>query len=113
MCVPTLPLVVATIAATTTACDTSRQVSTASRRKPATMPNGTSAKVTYHSISSGMYGHFLGKSLGMGYVSNKDGLADKDFIMNGRYEIEVAGVRHPAQASLQAFYDPRSERIRN
>ena len=64
-------------------------------------------------ISSGMYGHFLGKSLGMGYVSNKDGLADKDFIMNGRYEIEVAGVRHSAQASLQAFYDPRSERIRN
>jgi 4-methylaminobutanoate oxidase (formaldehyde-forming) len=28
------------------------------------------------------------------------------------YEIEVAGVRHAALASLRPLYDPKSERIR-
>ena len=60
-----------------------------------------------------MFGHALGKSLGMGYVTHKDGLADRDFVMNGRYEVEVAGVRYPAQVSLAPWYDPKSERIKS
>lgn len=63
-------------------------------------------------ISSGMFGHALGKSLGMGYVENREGLADNDFILSGQYEVEVAGVRVPATVSLQPFYDPASQRIK-
>ena len=63
-------------------------------------------------ISSGMFGHALGQSLGMGYVENSAGLADKDFVMAGRYEIEVAGVKVAATASLVPFYDPSSARIK-
>ncbi len=64
-------------------------------------------------ISSGMFGHTLGKSLGMGYVSNTDGLADRDFILDAHYEIEVAGVRVPASASLSGLYDPASLRVKD
>jgi 4-methylaminobutanoate oxidase (formaldehyde-forming) len=63
-------------------------------------------------ISSGMFGHALGQSLGMGYVKNSTGLADKDFVMAGNYEIEVAGVKVAATASLVPFYDPNSVRIK-
>ena len=62
-------------------------------------------------LTSGMYGHTLGTSLGMGYVSYEDGVT-RDLLHSSVFEIEVAGERHPARASLQAFYDPKSERVR-
>ena len=64
-------------------------------------------------ISSGMFGHTIGKSLGMGYVENAGGLADRDFVMGGHYEIEVAGVRAPADASMSGPYDPARIRIKD
>ena len=62
-------------------------------------------------LTSGMYGHTLRTSLGMGYVSYEDGVT-RDLLHSSVFEIEVAGERHPARASLQAFYDPKSERVR-
>jgi len=62
-------------------------------------------------ITSGMFGHALGKSLGMGYVEHKGGV-DADFINSGTYEIEVACQRISATASLKPFYDPKSERVK-
>jgi len=50
-------------------------------------------------------------NLGMGYVSYEDGVS-KDFLESSTFEIEVAGERHRARASLRAFYDPQSERVR-
>ena len=64
-------------------------------------------------VTSGMFGHTLGKSLGMGYVSNHFGLADRDFLLSGQYEIEVAGVRHAADVSLAPWYDPTSARVKD
>jgi glycine cleavage system T protein len=63
-------------------------------------------------ISSGMFGHTLGQSLGMGYVTNPDGLADNDYLLNAHYEIEVATVRYTAKASLAGWYDPTNARIK-
>ncbi|MCZ3386657.1 MAG: FAD-dependent oxidoreductase [Actinomycetia bacterium] len=63
-------------------------------------------------ITSGMYGHTVGGALGMGYVENKEGLADNKFINAGQYEIEVAGDRVRAEASIRPFYDPTSQRVR-
>jgi glycine cleavage system aminomethyltransferase T len=59
-----------------------------------------------------MFGHTLGKPLGMGYVENAKGPADQSFVESGRYEIEVAGENIPAQASLRPFYDPSNLRVR-
>jgi glycine cleavage system T protein len=65
------------------------------------------------SITSGMYGHHVDASLGMGYVTRPDGLADRDWVLSGVYEIEVAGERVGATASLEPFYDPKSTRPRS
>jgi 4-methylaminobutanoate oxidase (formaldehyde-forming) len=59
-----------------------------------------------------MFGHHIGKSIGMGYVENHHGLADKAFITEGSYEIEVAGERVGAVAQLEPFYDPKSARVK-
>lgn len=61
-------------------------------------------------VTSGNYGHFLGGAIGMGYVPAK-GQADGD-ILGSTYEIEVAGQRHAAIASLVPMHDPGSTRIR-
>jgi 4-methylaminobutanoate oxidase (formaldehyde-forming) len=63
-------------------------------------------------ITSGMYGHFLGRSIGMGYVHNADGIADNDWINAGTYELEVAGMRVGADAQLAPWYDPKSLRVK-
>ncbi len=61
-------------------------------------------------VTSGAYGHFLGGAVGMGYVPCA-GQSDAE-VLASRYEIEVAGVRHEAVASLAPMYDPKSERVR-
>jgi len=62
-------------------------------------------------ITSGMFGHAVGKSLGMGYVECEDGV-DAAYVYDGVYEIEVACERYSATASLRPFYDPKSERVK-
>jgi 4-methylaminobutanoate oxidase (formaldehyde-forming) len=62
-------------------------------------------------IRSGMYGHTLGAAVGLGYVTAPGGGRLESIDPDG-YEIEVAGVRYAALASLKPLYDPRSERIK-
>ncbi len=61
-------------------------------------------------VTSANYGHALGGAIGMGYVPCK-GQSEAE-VLGSVYEIEVAGVRHKAVASLAPMYDPKSERIR-
>jgi len=64
-------------------------------------------------LTSGMFGHTLGRAIGLGYVSDPDGgLVTPDFVMAGSYELEVACERYPATASLKPLYDPKNERVR-
>ncbi|MFP6731937.1 MAG: FAD-dependent oxidoreductase [Alphaproteobacteria bacterium] len=62
-------------------------------------------------LTSGNYGHHLGSAIGLGYVNNEDGV-NADYVKSGAYEIEVAGKRYPAKASLRPMYDPKSERMK-
>ena len=62
-------------------------------------------------ITSGMFGHTLGAAIGLGYVNHADGVTP-EYIQSGRYEIEVAGRRIPARASLRPLYDPENKRIK-
>ena len=62
-------------------------------------------------LASGGYGHHLGAAIGLGYVPRAPGATDADLLAS-RYEIEVAGQRIPATASLKPLYDPASTRIR-
>ncbi|HEY73833.1 MAG TPA: FAD-dependent oxidoreductase [Thermoflexia bacterium] len=63
-------------------------------------------------ILAGGYGHTLGASVGLGYVENEEGVT-ADYVKSGMYEIQVAGVRYPAKASLRPMYDPKLERVRS
>ncbi|MHA6642033.1 GcvT family protein [Mesorhizobium sp. A623] len=62
------------------------------------------------SVTSGNYGHHLGGAIGMAYVPCK-GESEAD-ILGSSYEIEIAGERFEAEASLKPMYDPKSERVR-
>ena len=61
-------------------------------------------------LTSGNYGHFLGGAIGLGYVPSA-GEKPAD-VLASSYEIEIAGTRVAAEASLKPLYDPRSERIK-
>jgi glycine cleavage system T protein len=63
-------------------------------------------------ITSGAFGHTLGRSVGMGYVAHADGV-DEAFLQAGRWELEIATERFPATAQLEPPYDPKSTRVRS
>lgn len=66
--------------------------------------------------TSGWYGHTLGRAVALGYVdatvAGGPGVATPAWLLDGRYEIEVAAERFPARPSLRPLYDPTGERIR-
>ncbi|MBK0399289.1 FAD-dependent oxidoreductase [Limibaculum sp. M0105] len=61
-------------------------------------------------LTSGAYGHHLGAAIGMGYVPCTDEKGDA--LLNSDWEIEVAGRRVGAEASLKPLYDPSADRVR-
>ncbi|MET4023248.1 FAD-dependent oxidoreductase [Bradyrhizobium sp. S3.2.12] len=64
-------------------------------------------------ITSGMFGHTVGTCLGLGFIDNSNGMIDATFLQTGNFEVEVAGVRIPARASLRPFYDPNNSRVKD
>jgi len=61
-------------------------------------------------VTSGNYGHFLGGSVAMGYVPCVGETASE--MLSGRFEIDIAGERIAASASLAPMYDPKAERVK-
>ncbi len=61
-------------------------------------------------VTSGNYGHHLGAAIGLGYVPCEN--ESEEEILASSYEIEIAGQRFAAEASISPMYDPRSERVR-
>ena len=62
-------------------------------------------------LTSGGFGHTIGKAIGYGYVSHPRG-ATRASLREGRYELEVATQRVPARLHLEVLVDPRHERVR-
>jgi 4-methylaminobutanoate oxidase (formaldehyde-forming) len=60
-------------------------------------------------LSSAMYGHSLGRAIGMGYVKAPALTTEK--LNNANFEIEIATERYSAQASLRSLYDPNNEKL--
>ncbi|MDW3118515.1 MAG: glycine cleavage T C-terminal barrel domain-containing protein [Roseovarius pacificus] len=61
-------------------------------------------------LSSGSYGHHLGGAIGMGYVPCAGETAEQ--LLASTYEIDVAGTRVRAEASLKPLYDPTGARMK-
>jgi 4-methylaminobutanoate oxidase (formaldehyde-forming) len=63
------------------------------------------------SVTSGAYGHRIGASFGMGYVSHPEGVTD-GWLASGKWEVEIAWKRYPIAAQLRPSYDPKGERLK-
>ena len=67
--------------------------------------------VWMENMTSGAYGFKLGTAVGMGYVKSEQPI-NEDWILNGKYEIEVEGKMVPAKVHIRSPYDPKNERTR-
>ena len=62
-------------------------------------------------LSSGGFGHTVGKPIGLGYVRDPAGL-DREALLASTCELEVATERVPCRMHLDPLYDPRMERVK-
>jgi 4-methylaminobutanoate oxidase (formaldehyde-forming) len=63
-------------------------------------------------ITSGMFGHRVGASLGMGYVRAAEPVT-ADWLVAQNFEIEIGWDRLEADVQLAPFYDPELERVKS
>jgi sarcosine dehydrogenase len=64
-------------------------------------------------LTSGGYGYTVGRSIGYGYVRDPKNGVDRDMVLSGSYELEVARARVPAEVFLEPLYDPTMSRIKS
>jgi len=62
-------------------------------------------------LTGGGWGYTVEKNIGYGYVRRAEGVAT-DWLTSGRYELEVASEREPAEIHLAPLYDPAMARIK-
>jgi 4-methylaminobutanoate oxidase (formaldehyde-forming) len=64
-------------------------------------------------LASGGYGYTVKRSIGYGYVRDPENGVDRGKVLSGRYELEVATERVPAQVFLEPLYDAAMSRIKS
>ena len=62
-------------------------------------------------VTSGAWGFRLGGSYAMASVKRGEGVT-AEWLRQGGFEVEVAGVLHPVDLQFAGYYDPKSERMR-
>ncbi|MCA9657236.1 MAG: GcvT family protein [Myxococcales bacterium] len=68
------------------------------------------ARVGY--IRAASYGHTLGGAVGLAMIDAGEPL-DRAWIEAGAWEVDIAGARYPAIASLAPLYDPKNLRVKS
>jgi 4-methylaminobutanoate oxidase (formaldehyde-forming) len=61
-------------------------------------------------VRAGAYGHTLGGAVGLAEVEDPAGLP-AEAVDGGRFEVDIAGIRYPARASVRPMYDPDRLRV--
>ena len=61
-------------------------------------------------LSSGGFGHTIGKPIGLGYVRRKG--VNAAYLAEGDWELEVAAERVTCKATFEALYDPNGGRVK-
>jgi len=62
-------------------------------------------------VRAGSYGHTLGGAVGLVMAESPEPIG-RDFVKGGTWEVDIAGTRYPAVASLRPMYDPTMARIK-
>ena len=64
-------------------------------------------------IRAASYGHTIGGAVGLAMVPAPDGgTLDQKWIDAGTWEVDIAGKRYPAIASLKPLYDPENKQVK-
>jgi 4-methylaminobutanoate oxidase (formaldehyde-forming) len=63
-------------------------------------------------LSSGGYGYTIGKPIGYGYIRSND-VIDRDFVNEGKYELEIATKKIPCSVHLTPLYDKEMIKIKS
>jgi heterotetrameric sarcosine oxidase gamma subunit len=63
-------------------------------------------------VTSGAWGFRVGASLGMASLRRAGGVTG-DWLREGNFKVEVAGVRHAIDVQFSGFYDAKSDRMRS
>ncbi len=63
-------------------------------------------------VRAASYGYTLGGAVGLAMIDAGEPVTQR-YLDAGSWEVDVAGVRHPAIASIRPLYDPRGERVRS
>jgi 4-methylaminobutanoate oxidase (formaldehyde-forming) len=63
-------------------------------------------------VRAGSYGWTLGSAVGLAMVEGGGEAVTPDWLSSGTWEVDIAGIRYPAEVSLRPMYDPTSARIR-
>jgi sarcosine dehydrogenase len=64
-------------------------------------------------LTSGGYGHTIGRAIGYGYVRDAENGVTRDELLSGSYQLEVATERVPAKIFFDPLYDPAMSRIKS
>ncbi len=64
-------------------------------------------------LASGGFGYTVGRSIGYGYVRDAEAGVDREKVLSGSYELEVATERVPATVFLDPLVDPAMARIKS
>ena len=62
-------------------------------------------------VRAASYGHTLGGAVGLTMIEAGEPVTQA-YLDAGRWEVEIAGARYPAVASLKPLYDPSGARIK-
>jgi 4-methylaminobutanoate oxidase (formaldehyde-forming) len=62
-------------------------------------------------IRAASYGHTLGGAVGLAMIEAGEPIK-KPYIADGTWEVDIAGIRYPAEVSIRPMYDPKMERIK-
>jgi 4-methylaminobutanoate oxidase (formaldehyde-forming) len=62
-------------------------------------------------VRAASYGHTLGGAVGLAMVEADEPIT-QGYLDSGEWEVDIAGSRHPALASIRPMYDPENARIR-
>jgi glycine cleavage system aminomethyltransferase T/glycine/D-amino acid oxidase-like deaminating enzyme len=62
-------------------------------------------------VRAASYGHTVGGAVGLAMIDAGEPM-DQAYLDGGRWEVDIAGRRYPALASLRPLYDPEGKRIK-
>jgi 4-methylaminobutanoate oxidase (formaldehyde-forming) len=63
-------------------------------------------------VRAASYGFTLGGAVSLAMIDAGADALDQQWVDAGDWEVDVAGVRYPATASIRPLYDPKNERVR-